>query len=125
MSYLGNALINAVLRNTPFQSPASLWLALFTDNGEVVGSGYNRVNVTGVFAPPSANDTTFNMTRVDFPVPLAPWGTITRAVIFDAPTGGNMLFGGLFATPVNVPASTPVYYDSGVLQFAIAITGGK
>lgn len=124
MSYLGNALINLVLRNTPFQSPATLYLALMTDAGEVVGSGYSRVNVTGVFAPPSSEDTTFNLTRIDFPVPVAPWGTIISAAVFDAPTGGNMLFGGLLATTVNVPAQTPVYYDAGILQFAITVTGG-
>ena len=120
MSFLGNALINLVLRGVPFAPPAHLFLALFTSSGEVVGGNYSRVEVTGKWAPPDANDMTFNTELLSFPNPTTPWGTLTGGGLYDEPTGGNLLVGGPVATPVNVPANTPVYFNPQTLRFSLS-----
>ena len=73
--YLENALINAVLRNTSYTSPATVYVALFTsdptDAGtgtELSGNGYARTAVT--FGSPS-NGVTTNSADVTFPTATA------------------------------------------------------
>lgn len=95
-NYLENALINAVLRNTAFSSPATVYLALYTtdptdaDSGaEVSGGAYARLAVT--FGAPS-NGATDNTGLLTFPTPSADWGTVTHWGIKDALTAGNLLF---------------------------------
>jgi hypothetical protein len=121
MSYLGAILVNYALRQTATPSPPDNYLALLTSAGEVVGDGYGRVNVNGVFSAPDALDTTTNISRIDFPTPLSPWGQVTNVAIYDAATGGNLLLGGPLATPINVPASTPVYWNAGTLRLEIVV----
>ena len=101
-NYLENALINAVLRNTSYTSPTTVYVALFTsdptDAGtgtEVSGGSYARTSVT--FGSPS-NGVTTNSADVTFPTATASWGTVTHIGIYDASTSGNLLF----HTPLDV-----------------------
>ncbi|OPX87015.1 MAG: hypothetical protein A4E53_02670 [Pelotomaculum sp. PtaB.Bin104] len=94
--YLENALINAVLRNTPYTSPATVYVGLFTsdptDAGtgtEVSGGAYARQAVT--FTAPTDGQTS-NSADVLFPIATAAWGTVTHIGLFDALSGGNLLF---------------------------------
>ena len=94
--YLENALLNAVFRNVPYTSPASVYIALYTsdptdaDTGvEVSGGGYERQPVT--FNAPTNGQMT-NSGDVIFPVATADWGTITHIGLRDAPIGGNLLY---------------------------------
>ena len=121
MSFLGNIMINYALRGVTPPAPPANFLALLTENGEVVGDGYARVNISGNFAAPDANDTTSNLSRIDFPLPLSPWGTVTSVAIFDALEGGNTLLGGPLATPINIPAQTAVFWNAGTLQLEITV----
>lgn len=95
-NYLENALINATLRNTPYTSPATVYVALFTsdptDAGsgtEVSGGSYARTAVT--FASPSDGVTT-NSAAVEFPQATGTWGTVTHIGIYDASSSGNLLY---------------------------------
>jgi hypothetical protein len=70
-NYLENALINAVLRNTTYTSPATVYVSLYTsdptdaDSGtEVSGGSYARTAVT--FGAPS-NGVSTNSADVTFP----------------------------------------------------------
>lgn len=97
-NYLEAALLNAVLRNIPYTSPATVYLALYksdptdADTGtEVSGGGYARQPVT--FTAPS-NGQVSNSADVIFPVATADWGTVTHVGIRDAATGGNLLWYG-------------------------------
>lgn len=97
-NYLENALINAVLRNTSYTSPTTVYVALYTtdptdaDSGtEVSGGSYARQAVT-MGAP--SNGVSTNSAQVTFPVATADWGTITHIGIRDASTAGNLLFHG-------------------------------
>jgi len=94
--YLENALINAVLRNTSYSSPATVYAGLFTsdptDAGtgtEVTGGSYVRMPVA--FTSPTDGQTS-NSADVLFPIATASWGTITHVGLYDAQSGGNLLF---------------------------------
>jgi len=108
-NYLENALINAVLRNTSYTSPTTVYVGLYTtdptdaDTGtEVTGGSYARTSVT--FGAPS-NGVSTNSADVTFPTATAGWGTVTHIGIHDASTSGNLLF--------HTPLDTSKTIDSG------------
>jgi hypothetical protein len=108
-NYLENALINAVLRNTSYTSPATVYVSLYTtdptdaDTGtEVSGGSYARTAVT--FGAPS-NGVSTNSADVTFPTATAGWGTVSHIGIHDASTSGNLLF--------HTPLDTSKTIDSG------------
>ena len=108
-NYLENALINAVLRNTSYTSPTTVYVSLYTsdptdaDTGtEVSGGSYARTAVT--FGAPS-NGVSTNSADVTFPTCTASWGTVTHVGIHDASTAGNLLF--------HTPLDTSKTIDSG------------
>ena len=110
-NYLENALINAVLRNTTYTSPATVYVSLYTsdptdaDSGTEVstsGTGYARTAVT--FGAPS-NGVSTNSADVTFTTATASWGTVTHIGIHDASTSGNLLF--------HTPLDTSKTIDSG------------
>ena len=95
-NYLENALLNAVLRAGSYTSPSDVFVGLFTSDPtdavtgtEVSGGAYTRKQVT--FAAPVAGVATSDV-DVAFDQATATWGTITHLALFDAVTGGNMLF---------------------------------
>ena len=95
-NYLENALVNAVLRNTSYTSPANVYLALYTtdptdaDSGtEVSGNAYARQAIT--FGAPS-NGVTTNSAAIEFPQATGSWGTVAYVGIRDASSAGNLLF---------------------------------
>lgn len=95
--YLENALINALLRGTNYisSSAVALFTSSRTDAGtrtEVNGGAYARKVIT--FCAPS-DGVAVSSADVLFPVATASWGTITHIGIYDALTGGNLLFLGV------------------------------
>ena len=108
-NFLEDALINAVLRNTTYTSPATVYVSLYTsdptdaDSGtEVSGGSYARTAVT-MGAP--SNGVSTNSADVTFPTATASWGTVTHIGIHDASTAGNLLF--------HTPLDTSKTIDSG------------
>ena len=108
-NYLENALINAILRNTTYTSPATVYVSLWTsdptDAGsgtEVSGGSYARTAVT--FGSPS-NGVTTNNADVTFPTATASWGVVGWIGINDAVTSGNLLY--------HSPLDTSKVIDSG------------
>ena len=108
-NFLEDALINAVLRNTTYTSPATVYVSLYTtdptdaDTGtEVSGGSYARTAVT-MGAP--SNGVSTNSADVTFPTATASWGTVTHIGIHDASTAGNLLF--------HTPLDTSKTIDSG------------
>lgn len=110
--YLENSLVDLIFRAQTLTLPGSLHFGLYTaapsDAGggtEVSGGSYARVAVTRSLAnfagTQSAGSTTAssgssgqtsNNGTVTFPAPTGNWGTITHLGVFDASTGGNLLF---------------------------------
>lgn len=92
--------------------PSTLYVALLTaapsDAGggtEVSGGSYARVAVTSSLAnwagtqaaasttaSSGTSGTTSNNSAITFPAPTANWGVVTHVGVYDASTGGNLLF---------------------------------
>lgn len=118
--YLEQKVLNLVLRGIAFTPPAGAYLALFstatTDAGggtELVGNGYLRQAVT--FAAPSGNSCS-NSAQVNFPVATpGAWATVTHAAIFDASSGGNMLYHGPLTSAKSVAAGEQLIFPIGTI----------
>ena len=123
--YLEDAIVDWLFRGQAFTPPATMYIGLFTvaptDAGggtEVSGGGYARVAVgdsltnwagtqgagstTGSAAGLGTSGTTSNNNPITFPAPTAAWGSIVAFGIFDALTGGNLLFYASLTTPKTV-----------------------
>lgn len=110
--YLENKLIDFLLRGQAFAAPATTYVALLTaapsdasGGTEVSGGAYARVAITSsmanwagtqaaasTVASSGTSGTTSNNAAVTFPAPTANWGVVTHFGVYDAATGGNLLF---------------------------------
>lgn len=100
--YLEAQLLNLIFRTQVAWKPPAVYIALFTaapdDSGggtEVTGGAYARQQVAQADAEwnaPGAAGLIDNVNDITFPVATANWGTVTHMAVFDAVTGGNMLF---------------------------------
>lgn len=120
--WLENGLVDFILRAQTLTLPANLHFALFTaapsDSGggtEVTGGSYARVSVARSLAnfagTQSAGSTTAstgtggvtsNNNAITFPAPTANWGVVTHWGVFDASSGGNLVFHGALTTSKTV-----------------------
>jgi hypothetical protein len=122
--YLSDAVLNEVLRNVEYAQAATVYVALFTTptdkNGggtEVSGGGYARQAVT--FGAPGAGvdgRKVANSAEVAFPVATADWGTITHVAIFDAASGGNMLYQGAMEAAKTINTNDQLKFAVGDLS---------
>jgi hypothetical protein len=108
-NYLENALINAVLRNTTYTSPTTVYVSLWTSDPtdaasgtEVSGGSYARAAIT--FGAPSNGVATSNA-DCTFTQATASWGTVGWIGLNDALSSGNLLF--------HTPLDTAKTIDSG------------
>lgn len=114
-TYLIDSVLNAVLRNISFTSPATVYVGLFTADPGVAGSQasevaageYARQAVT--FGVPSGG-TSANTGIITFPTAVGSWGTITHGAILDALTVGNMLYHGALAASKTVDPGDTVSF---------------
>lgn len=104
--YTENNLLAFLFRGVAFPAPGNIYVGLYTtvpsaDAGtggtEVSGGAYARQQVargTAEWKDPSAatQGETNNVNAVTFPVASANWGTVVAAGVFDASTGGNLLY---------------------------------
>lgn len=123
-NYLEDALVNAVLRNTSYSSPATVYVALYTSDPsegntgtEVSGGSYARKSVT--FAAPSDGAAASNAT-VTFDQATGDWGTVSHFGIFDASTSGNLLFYGALTVAKTVGTGDVFTIPSGSLTVTLA-----
>lgn len=119
--YLAVQQLNNTLRGIAFTPPTSLYIGLFTTTPTSAGGGvevatgsYVRQAVT--FAAPS-NNQCLSIGSINFATPSLDWGNLVGAALFDALTGGNMLYFGNLVTPRVVYANDPVFFPAG--YFAI------
>lgn len=125
-NYLETALINHILRNTPYTTPGtSVYLALFTaapgeagGGTEVSGGSYARQQVTAWNAP--SGRATANTNVIAFPKATASWGTITHVAIFDASTSGNLLVYGQLTESKTIGADDTFSIAAGDLDFSFS-----
>ncbi len=122
---LSNSLLDAVLSNVAYSSPAAVFAALYTvtptpttAGTEVVTSGgtlYNRVAVT--FSPAAAGATS-NSGAVTFPAAGASWGTVVAAAVTDngTPGAGAILYFGALGTSKLVGIGDQINFAIGALS---------
>jgi hypothetical protein len=123
-NYLENAVINAVLRNTTYTSPATVYVALFTTDPtdantgtECTGASYVRKAMT--FGAPS-NGVSSNSSAVEFDQATTSWGTITHMGLYDASTSGNLLFHGALTASKVIDAGDVFKFASTALAVTLA-----
>lgn len=123
-TYLANKLLDHSLRNVAYTPPATVYLALYTSNPgpdntgtEVSGGGYTRQPVT--FSAASAGQIV-NSADVVFPVATAAWGTITHVGVFDAATGGNLLYYAALSAAKTIDVNDQFKMPAGQLSFSMA-----
>jgi hypothetical protein len=123
-NYLENALLNAVLRNTSYTSPSTVFVSLYTsdptDAGsgtEVTGGSYARKAVT--FGEPSDGVAASNA-AVEFDQATASWGTVGYIGLMDAVTTGNLLFHTALTTAKTIEAGDIFKIASGSLTVTLA-----
>jgi hypothetical protein len=110
-TYLRGALIAHVLGGPSYTRPAVVYISLHTASplptggSEVASSnGYARAALVNDTVQWVASGTTArtNANTIVFPTPTGSWGTVTHIAVWDAPTGGNLLYGG------PLPSSTAI-----------------
>lgn len=122
-NYAEDLLVNALLRGASFTAPTTPYVALFvSDPGEagegteVTGGAYSRKAAT--FAAPS-NGVTETTANLVFNQATANWGTVGYFAIFDAATGGNMLFHGALTTPKTIEIDDQFNIPAGNLTITL------
>lgn len=123
-NYLETALVNAVLRNTSYTSPTTVYVGLFTsdptDAGsgtEVSGGSYTRKAMA--FVSPT-NGATSNSSAVEFDQATASWGTVTHFGLFDASSSGNLLLHGALTTSKTIDSGDVFKFATSALTATFA-----
>lgn len=119
-TYLAEALLNEVLRNTGYSPPATVYVGLYTvspgeagGGTEVTGGSYARQSVT--FSAPSSS-TTSNSGTVTFPTATANWGTVVAFAISDASSAGNMLLYSSLSASKTINSGDTASFSAGQLS---------
>ncbi len=138
--YLENKLVDHLFRAQTLSAPATLHIGLLTaapsDSGggtEVSGNSYARVAVTSSLAnwagTQSAGSTiassgtggqTSNNAAITFPTPSGTWGTVSHFGIYDASSGGNLLFHGSLSVAKTINQGDTVSFPAGSLTVTFA-----
>lgn len=138
--FLENKLVDQLFRGQAAPTTSTLYVGLLTaapsDTGggtEVSGGSYARVAVTSSLAnwagTQSAASTvassgtggqTSNNAAITFPTPGATWGTVTHFGIYDASSGGNLLFWGALTISKTINQSDTVTFPAASLSVTFA-----
>jgi hypothetical protein len=123
-NYLETALVNAVLRNTSYTSPATVYVGLFTSDPTDAGSGTevsggSYVRKAMAFSSPS-NGATSNSSAVEFDQATASWGTVTHFGLFDASSSGNLLLHGALTTSKTIDSGDVFKFATSALTATFA-----
>lgn len=127
--YLEDALIEHIFGNTNYTRPATIYLALFTvaptDAGggtEVVGNNYARLGLdTGASSAwTRTNNVASNTANAEFAQASGGnWGDILAVGLFDASSGGNLLFHGPLAATKTVNDGDIFRFNAGDLTITL------
>lgn len=138
--YLENKLVDQLFRGQAAPTTTTLYVGLLTaapsDAGggtEVTGGSYARVAVTSSLAnwagtQAAASTTassgtggqTSNNAAITFPTPAATWGTVTHFGIYDAASGGNLLFWGALTISKTINQADTVTFPAASLSITFA-----
>ena len=95
-TYLADKLIDATVRNTPYDTPEKVWVALYTTDptkadvgSEVREPSYNRQEI--VMSVP-VDGQSENISQIDFAEATSNWGLVSYIGIRDEASDGNLLY---------------------------------
>ena len=95
-TYLADKLIDATVRNTPYDTPEKVWVALYTTDptkadvgSEVREPSYNRQEI--VMSVP-VDGQSENSAQIDFSEATSNWGLVSHIGIRDEAYDGNLLY---------------------------------
>lgn len=71
-------------------------------------AGYKRVALTGLSEP--VDGAIYNSAAISFDEATGSWGTVTHYVVYDAPTGGSLLFYGKLSSERVVETNSAVTF---------------
>lgn len=123
-NYLENALMDAVLNNTSYTSPATTFVGLFTSDPTDAGSGTEVSG--GSYARKAASfgassqGNCLNDADITFDQATGDWGTITHFGLFDAVTSGNLLFHGALTSSKAIETGDIFKIATGNLSVTLA-----
>ena len=96
--YLENAILNATLNATNYTAPAAPYVSLHTadptDAGtgaELSGNAYTRQSASFATASGTGGSVSTDA-DITFSAATADWGTVSHIGVWDASTGGNLLY---------------------------------
>lgn len=119
--YADNNTLSLWLRAAPIAAPATVYCALFlvappnpgAAPTEVAGNGYARQIIT--FGVP-VNGQCSNLADLLFPTDVtADWGTVVAFGVYDAPSGGNLLYYANLSSPRYVAVNDQLKFPAGQL----------
>lgn len=121
-TYLGDTVIDHLLRNQAFTSPSSVWASLHTadpglvwnGSNEVSGSSYIRQQVTLSAASNKTSSNSASLAFVGMPATNVLW-----AAVFNWSTGGSMLMTGSLSASKIVNAGDTFQFGIGNLSVQI------
>jgi hypothetical protein len=126
-TYLGNALCRWLAGNAMPSAPATCYVALFNGNPKTTGIEVTTtVHATGRVAIAfdaivvGTDNNLTNASDADFGTSAGNVAVLDCAAVFDAATGGNLLFSKVMpGAPYAVTAGSPVKFAAGNLTFTI------
>lgn len=80
---------------------------------EPVGNGYARVTTVGGDWNAASGGSISNANDVTFPQASGDWGTLTHFAVFDAASGGNMLFHGSLTSSKHIESGETAKFAGG------------
>lgn len=121
-TYSRQALVQALLKATPFTGPATIYLSLhtaapgLTGANEVTGNAYARVAIAFGAASGGAVSSSALVTT---PAPTpSNWGTVTYFGLWDSLSGGNYLGGDQLTNPVATSVGVPIDFPAASVSWS-------
>jgi len=131
-NYLENKILDHMLGVAAYTAPTSIYMALFntnpTDAGtgtEVSGTNYARVSCKSAFSTTGASSGSISNSdgAINFPTAgSGGWTTANHWALFDAATGGNLLFYSPLDTPRTVASGQSASFAVGACTINMAAT---
>lgn len=141
-NYTENKILDLLFRGQAYTAP-TVYVGLFTatpsaagGGTEVSGNNYARVKTaagasqglsdwtatqggtSGASSGTTGNTT--NANAINFSIPSASWGNVQWFGLFDAATGGNLIFWGPLTIPKTINAADVVSFPAGALSITIS-----
>jgi hypothetical protein len=121
--YSSNRVLDYNFGGTSYSVPSNFYFSLSTTTPDISGSGFTEPSGGSYARTLLANNKTnwgtasngslSNLVAVTFPESTASWGTITYVGIFDAASGGNLLWYDALSPARTVASATTVLFAIG------------